>query len=361
MGWFEYSGNFHIHSTYSDGSGSVSAIARQAQAAGIDFIIITDHGRLDALDRGEDGYVGQVLVITGMEVNQRRNHYLALNIDKVIKADDQHPQAVIDQVNQQGGLGIIAHPMEKGSPLWHNYRCCKWDDWSVDGFQGIEVWNLMSLLRDRVSSLPRLISVALNPAGNICGPSHKALNLLDQLNSSGRQVFAYGGSDAHGLLLNLGSLRISLLSYFFSFHCINLHILGSTSLSGEAAPDRQKVYDTLRRGRFWIANDYYRNSRGFRFDIISEGGQWSMGDKASWQPGLKAVVLTPYPCLVSLLRNGAVYAVNSGSNHVFTDLPPGVYRVEARLKRFIYQRAWIFSNPIWLEPETSKHPSVIVQ
>ena len=37
-------GAFHIHSSRSDGSGSVAAIAAAAARAGLQFIILTDHG-----------------------------------------------------------------------------------------------------------------------------------------------------------------------------------------------------------------------------------------------------------------------------------------------------------------------------
>src|SRR5215207_4435579 len=60
-------GAFHIHSERSDGSGSVDAIAEAAARAGLQFIILTDHG--DAT-RAPDppAYRSGVLVLDGVEV-----------------------------------------------------------------------------------------------------------------------------------------------------------------------------------------------------------------------------------------------------------------------------------------------------
>ena len=99
---YEYVGNIHIHSHYSDGSGSINQIAEAAQQVGLDFIIVTDHFTLAG--KKEEGYHHGVLVLVGMEINAECNHYLALNIDEEVPNHDHHPQAVIDQVREQGGL-----------------------------------------------------------------------------------------------------------------------------------------------------------------------------------------------------------------------------------------------------------------
>ena len=46
---YEYLGNLHMHSTYSDGSLDIEDIAARAAQAGLDFIIITDHYTLKGL------------------------------------------------------------------------------------------------------------------------------------------------------------------------------------------------------------------------------------------------------------------------------------------------------------------------
>jgi len=47
----EYAGNLHIHSVYSDGSGRHAEIAEAAAAAGLNFVIVTDHNvRVEGLE-----------------------------------------------------------------------------------------------------------------------------------------------------------------------------------------------------------------------------------------------------------------------------------------------------------------------
>ena len=72
-------GAFHIHSDRSDGSGSVDAIAAAAARAGLQFIILTDHG--DGT-RAPDApaYRSGVLTIDGVELNTTSGHYAAIGL-----------------------------------------------------------------------------------------------------------------------------------------------------------------------------------------------------------------------------------------------------------------------------------------
>ena len=149
---YEYIGNMHIHSSYSDGSLEIEDIAAKASRVGLDFIIITDHYTLNGSYDGKEGYQQNVLVLIGMEANETKNHYLCLDIEKEVKNNNENPQMVIDEVNWQHGIGIIAHPFEKGSPLFADGISFEWTDWGVSGFQGIEIWNFTSQWKDHVTS-----------------------------------------------------------------------------------------------------------------------------------------------------------------------------------------------------------------
>ena len=87
--WYSYSGNLHIHTRYSDGEKLHAEIAHDAIAAGLDFIVITDH---NVYVTGVEGYYQngdgrRVLLMTGEEVhNVRRqpqaSHFLAYGAGK---------------------------------------------------------------------------------------------------------------------------------------------------------------------------------------------------------------------------------------------------------------------------------------
>src|SRR5215210_1104399 len=72
----------HLHSLYSDGTGTVPEIARAAGVAGADVVLLTDHDTLEARRRDEEGWHDGVLVLVGEEVSPPgRNHYLAFGIE----------------------------------------------------------------------------------------------------------------------------------------------------------------------------------------------------------------------------------------------------------------------------------------
>jgi len=345
---FEYKGHVHIHSRYSDGGGKVKQIAARAAQAGLDFIVITDHYNLNGLYEGEEGYQSGVLVMIGMEVNQECNHYLALGVKEVIANNDKNPQAVIDEVNCQKGIGVIAHPFEKGSPYYQKGRTYEWKDWSVAGFQGIEIWNYLSQFRDACTSILKSIYLLFNPIAGLSRPCSQALKTLDQLQEKGHKVFAYGGSDAHGTIIRVGRLPVKVSPYYLCFRLINMHVLCKRKLSGDLQIDKEQIYEALREGRSWIACDYYRSSDGFRFELHNDIEAWPIGSSIKFTPNLKITVKTPASARVVLLHNGRYLEASQGKSHFFTNLQPGVYRIEAYLKDKYRYRPWIYTNPIWI-------------
>lgn len=341
---YEYVGNIHIHSTYSDGSGSINDIARAAEKARLDFIIITDHFTM--LGRAKEGYHGGVLVMVGMEVNRERNHYLALNIVEPVANDDGNPQAVIDRVQQQKGLGFIAHPVEKGSPVYENGATYPWTDWNVRGFTGIEIWNRLSQWRDGITNLWNAIyHTFINPHSALIGPYPQALARWDELLNEGL-VVGIGGSDAHAAKVGLGPFKIALDDYRLAFRCINTHILGREPLIGDSRHDAAVVYDCLAAGRCFVAYDYFLSARGFRFWAQTNGGGMPMGTRVPVSSHPELVIEAPHPCCVRLIKDGKLYWHGFGHCHSFNDVTPGVYRVEAFHRHRKRLHPWIFSNPI---------------
>ena len=107
----EIVGCIHIHSTYSDGTGTIPDIAGIAEEVGLNFIMMTDHNNLRALTNGEEKWYGSVLAIIGYEINDidDANHYLAFGLKEELDRNLPAPQYV-HQVRFNSGFGIIAHP-----------------------------------------------------------------------------------------------------------------------------------------------------------------------------------------------------------------------------------------------------------
>lgn len=347
---YEVVGNLHIHSHYSDGRGSIPYIAAQAAKAGLDFIIITDHNTLRGKHNGEEAYYGKVLVLIGMEVNTEAHHYLALGVEHEVPQHDDDPQQVIDEVNRQRGWGGIAHPFEKGSSLYQNGLRFPWTDWKVNGFQGIEIWNYLSQWKDSIHTIPQGIFRLLFPHSAFRAACQSAIEQWDIHLQKGEKVLAFGGSDAHDIKLQYRSWLPSFIisSYQKCFRSITTHLLLSNELTGHFEHDASLIYESLHQGCSWTAYDYFQSSRGFQFYMQSSEATAQMGEMIRFHKKLQAHIYTPAPADVYLYRNGEQWKRNHGQQHVFTDIPSGIYRVEVWHRVRGIKRAWIYSNPIWV-------------
>ena len=108
--------DLHMHSTYSDGIGTIEQILHHVEHhLHLDVIAITDHdvieGSLRARDLCAKGHYRFVFVV-GEEVSTKEGHMLALFIEKRIPPHLSIERS-IDLVHEQGGLAIVAHPLNR--------------------------------------------------------------------------------------------------------------------------------------------------------------------------------------------------------------------------------------------------------
>ena len=158
----ELVGNMHMHTLFSDGEKWHAEIAEDAIAAGLDFIIVTDH---NVWVQGVEGYYenenGRLLLLTGEEIhNVRRDpqasHMLVYGAETELADCAPNPQELIDAVRAHGGYSFLAHPHEKDCRLFP-YPNLGWHDWDIDGFTGLEIWNYMSsFINALVNALDKL-------------------------------------------------------------------------------------------------------------------------------------------------------------------------------------------------------------
>jgi hypothetical protein len=152
-----------------------------------------------------------------------------------------------------------------------------------------------------------------------------------------RRVVAIGGLDAHQIGLRIaGHVPLRLMGYRRSFRQLHTHVLVERAPTRELEHDRGLVYDALRQGRCYIANDQVADARGFGFS--------HMGEELPFEPGITLQARTPQPAQIRLLRDGDLVAETSASELHHSIELHGVYRVEAYLRG----RPWIFSNPAYV-------------
>lgn len=340
----------HLHSTYSDGTGTVPQIAAAGRRAGADVVLLTDHDTLEAKRTGEEGWYGSTLLLVGEEVSPPdQNHYLAFGIDEEIDRS-LPPAEICAAVEAAGGFGFAAHPFSAGSKRFkRGAGGMPWRD--LDCLSGIELWSFVTDTAERVVSVPDALRFAARPGRFVDHPPERNLAEWDRL-CQARRVVAIGGLDAHQFGVRVaGRVPLRLMAYARSFRYLRTHVLCDRPLTGELEPDREQVYSALRAGRCYLAMDSLGPARGFAFWAEGDGRALAMGEEAAESESPAGWALrarAPEPAALWLLRDGRAVTSAAGEAIDLEGVGPGVYRVEARLRSAGRDRTWILSNPIYL-------------
>ncbi len=381
--YYHYRGAVHIHTQYSDGSGTFPQVVEAARAAGLSYIIVTDHNTLEPLKDGHQRYWGDLLVLVGTEISTDAGHVLALDLPESFSFETDQAQQVIDRVSAAGGFTLLAHPM---APRW------LWQDWSVKGYAGMEIINLASLVDDDLMaaqhglrlqdrSVRRLLQLAQRYASNPDSVMKTLTNndvererkQWDRLLASGRQIVGIGGVDAHERVPLAGRV-LRVPTYGESFESVSTYAITPQALTGNLETDRRLIYDAYRNGRVYAVYPRVAPAPGFRFTATEGARQAIMGQPLRLEQRARFQVEAPdHPRpIIRLLRNGQEVTVAEGQRLEWTVTTPGAYRIEVyaqenppsrleRLRRGQVRRLsdllknpaatirpWIFSNPIYV-------------
>ncbi len=336
-GYEDYVGVIHIHTHYSDGAGTFEDIARVANAQRLNYLITTDHNTLKPLRDGRQGWYGTTLILVGTELSTRGGHYLALNVTEEIDRHKLTTQQIIDEVNRQGGLGFIAHPY---------FAKRRWTDWTVTGFTGIEAYNVAhdTLDENRMRLVIWTLTVPAEPFYfSILDRPYDPLSAWDAMCARHGRVVGIGASDAHEVRV----LGVKFAPYEAMFQLIRTHVLiPSTSLEPEG------IYDALRQGHAYFAIELTAEAKGFSF--MAEDGDTVlgiMGDEVPLAPALSLSAELSTPAQLTLFRDGQPIAASTGQRWRVPVAEAGAYRLEASR----HAKPWIFSNPIYVRPQTTDH------
>jgi len=350
MSIYEYAGNLHVHTSYSDGEMLHAEVAQAAAEAELDFVIVTDH---NVWVNGVEGYYDDVLLLVGEEIHDVRrqpqsDHLLVYNVEAELAPLAPNTQVLIDEVNRRGGFCYLAHPHEHSSKVAPDLEAIPWTDWDVSGYTGLELWNYMSEFKGLMRSKLAALYYAYFPGRGIKGPYRATLHKWDELLAQGRRVAVIGGADAHGKSYSMGPFKRTLFPYRRLFRCVNTHILANGPFNGDLEHDKALVYDALREGRTWVGYDLPAPTKDFRFRARSGVNQAVMGEQLVRTGTAVFEVETPRPASIRLLRDGKVIVRSGGQHLEYTTAEPGVYRVEVYRRYRLGRRGWIFSSPIYI-------------
>lgn len=356
-GFTRVRGVVHVHTTASDGGGSPEEVVAAAQAAGLDFLFISDHNVLDA--KPLEGRHGRLLVGVGTEISTRAGHLLALGVERPAFRFWGEPSDALDDVRALGGAAFVAHGHSPRLDL-------RWTQWDLPGAWGVEVYNGDSQWR-AAGAWRGLWTLLAYPGGadyallsSLTAPDAELRRWDDLLRT--RPVPMIAGADAHGRI-GLGRARgddgrpargpsLRFPAYADLFRQVRNHVLLDAPLSGDAAADLRRIAEALARGRSYAALDALAPGDGFTFTARVGARRVTQGESLVLSPGavLHAGGRVPAGAVVVLMRDGAEVARGDGEV-AHAPEAPGVYRVEVRVPG--WAMPWVISNPIAMFDEAT--------
>ena len=360
-------GAIHIHTQRSDGTGTIDGIAAAAARAGLQFIVITDHG--DAT-REPDApvYRSGVLVIDAVEISTDGGHVVALGLPKSPYPLAGDARDVVEDVARLGGMSIAAHPGSDKPQL-------RWVEWAAP-FNGIEWLNLDSEWRDeRPAQLVRALLTYpfrhVETLGSVLDRPETVLRRWDVLTGR-RQVVALAAADAHARLSlrgdgdeydSVGVLHVPAYEQVFRAFSITV---GPVAMTGDAAADARTVVDAVRRGHVYSSIEALAGPAAMTFtaarETVSTGTpsrrsfvRAAAGDVVPVGAGELTLSLAsnaPPGARIVLWKNGQAQPAVTGAAQTWTvpGRERGVYRVELQLAAAPGDAPvpWVLSNPIYV-------------
>lgn len=369
-------GAFHIHTNRSDGSGSPEDVAAAAMRAGLQFIILTDHG--DGTRQPDPPqYRSGVLCIDAVEISTSGGHYIAIGLGQTPFPLGGEARGVIEDVARWGGFGVVAHPdSNKPSLQWH-----EWDA----PFEAMEWLNADTEWRDesRGHLARALAGYPLRPVetlGSLLDRPDNTLARWDALTGR-RRVVALAGADAHARIAwrddeASGYRRgwfVRMPSYDASFRMFALRVNLERPLSGRAGADAEQLMSALKAGHVYTGIDAIASPVALEFtassadpgafgaqagpDLRADGGQQTaaQGDVLHTEDPVtfRARVNAPTGGVIVLRKDGRILTQHPVPALAFESTAGnGAYRVEVYLSNAAGQPMipWIVSNPIYVQP-----------
>jgi hypothetical protein len=324
-----YRGELHAHTTHSDGALPPRELLDAAAQAGLDFIAVTDHNTITALDATSQepatARAGLPIVIPGLELTTFYGHAVALGVREYIpwhKAEiDGGMNRLASIVHEMGALFVIARPFSPGYPVCAG---CQWEyeNTDMDAVDLMEVW-----------SGPWQRGILWNVP---------AMRWWEAELAEGRRITGVAARDVHQ--------RQELFKPGTADTCV-----WAQSLTVDA------ILEGLKSGRVFMTSGPH-----VCFSLTTAGspGTYMPGDEA-WAPCGESVKLSvsvhtdhpAVPALVRIIRGTSgnrpeplfsAEADASGADLVFTDVPPdrAWYRCELTTAE---GHLLAISNPIYVE------------
>jgi hypothetical protein len=358
---YPWRGVFHVHSTASDGSGTVDEIMAAAARAGLDFVVLTDHNVL-AAERPASAWYGDVLLIAAEEISTEQGHLLALQVPPHRYRFGPTARQALADIRREGGWALIAH----GAHAWQPWRGGKGQT------KGLEVVNLAAAW-SRQSGGERALTVG----ESLIDADAAALRLLRDrwpmlvswdartafqrgYGHQPRQYVAIAAADAHGPFVG------PVPSYADTFGALSTLVFIDSSpeearREGDVGQTERQLMGAVRAGRAAVETTALGEVAAFSLTAESSAGVATMGEVVASEAGpwrLRVVFDAGEPGDIVLLRDGEEIRRASGAMLEEPVPMAGTYRVEVYRDEVAGQDAggppWLLSNPIYIWSEGAR-------
>jgi hypothetical protein len=201
-------GNHHGHSNQSDGEDDPLTILRSYEAAGYDYLALSEHDCL--LSPAYLQAHTSMCILPAVEVTSRFNQTLLyLGADGSLPKAEWTPKEIMDQVHRLGGLFIFDHPNWQPFPEYATDELLD----SLEGLRGMEIYT----------------GVIRRMAG-----SPLATDRWDRLLTKGWRVLGHATDDQH-----------CATDQFIAWNCVQWR--------ADVAPDAKGIIGALAEGRFYAS------------------------------------------------------------------------------------------------------------
>jgi hypothetical protein len=352
-------GSVHVHTLRSDGTGTVDDVAAAARRAGLQFVVLTDHGD-GTRDPDPPAYRSGVLVIDAVEISTTGGHYVALGLTRAPYRLAGEPRDVVEDVARLGGFGVVAHPDSPKGDL-------RWRDWTLP-FDAIEWLNADSEWRNEGSlGVARALATYWwrSPETVAAGFDRPDTPFAEwDTVSQYRRVIGLAGHDAHARIGPRGNwepgdrdLSAKLPGYETAFRAFAVRVSLMTPLTGDAGRDAAALLTAIRAGHVYTVIDALASPAAFQFRAHAGTRRAHAGDDLPVADSaiLEADVARVPGVSLVLRRNGRVVAASDSGLLRFehaASTATAVYRVEAKLPGVpgTPPVPWIVGNPIFIGP-----------
>jgi len=361
-------GAYHVHTSRSDGAADTDHVAAAAARAGLQFVILTDHG--DGMRPPDQPvYRHGVLCIDAVEISTDGGHYVALDMPVAPYPLGGAAAAVVEDVARLGGFGVAAHPDSPKSPLqWREAAA------AIDGIEWLSAdteWRNESRRALTRAALGYLVRPGPALATLLDRPA--TLNRWDALVRT-RRVVALAAQDAHGGVGRAaedGGRRFvaDVPSYEATFRTFAIRVMLDRRWTGDAIADARALLASIRAGHVYTTIDALAMPGLLDFYAETPRGRIEMGSEtpAGTRARLVVRVLAPPDAHVLIVddsqprRRGGLSVLGAsrrygpdGTQELHAELGAGqgAFRVEVNLPSApgTPPVPWLLSNPIYFLP-----------